>query len=607
MTQLNRYVEEVTQRIIDRSADLRADYLAQIAEDHNNRPERGKLSCGNLAHGFAACDAGDKSSLRMMESGNMAIVTAYNDMLSAHQPYAEYPEIIKRAMRDIGCTAQVAGGVPAMCDGVTQGQDGMELSLLSRDIIAQCTAISLSHQMFDGVLALGICDKIVPGLLIGVLSFGYLPAIFIPAGPMESGLKNKEKQRIRQLFAEGKIGREELLQAESDSYHSAGTCTFYGTANSNQVLLEALGLQLPGSSFVNPSDPMRQRLTVEACHQLTRVTALGSDYRPVGETVDERSIVNATVSLLASGGSTNHTMHLVAIARAAGIIVNWDDIAELSAVVPLLAKVYPNGEADVNHFHAAGGTSCMFRQLLDAGFMHGDAKTVWGENFSSFTQESFIEDDKIVWRESPEQPLDLEVLTTTVQPFSKEGGIRLLAGNIGRGVIKVSAVAPEHQVIEAPAIVLDDQDKLEGMFKAGLLNRDCVVVVRYQGPKALGMPELHKLTPFLGILQDKGYKVALVTDGRMSGASGKVPAAIHLVPEAVDGGLLAKLQNGDLIRVDAVSGQIECLEDMNVVNSREAAPNPKGNQRGCGRELFAVNRDNISNAEQGASYLFAGE
>jgi len=607
MTQLNRYVEEVTQRIIDRSADLRADYLAQIAEDHNNRPERGKLSCGNLAHGFAACDAGDKSSLRMMESGNMAIVTAYNDMLSAHQPYAEYPEIIKRAMRDIGCTAQVAGGVPAMCDGVTQGQDGMELSLLSRDIIAQCTAISLSHQMFDGVLALGICDKIVPGLLIGVLSFGYLPAIFIPAGPMESGLKNKEKQRIRQLFAEGKIGREELLQAESDSYHSAGTCTFYGTANSNQVLLEALGLQLPGSSFVNPSDPMRQRLTVEACHQLTRVTALGSDYRPVGETVDERSIVNATVSLLASGGSTNHTMHLVAIARAAGIIVNWDDIAELSAVVPLLAKVYPNGEADVNHFHAAGGTSCMFRQLLDAGFMHGDAKTVWGENFSSFTQESFMEDDKIVWRESPEQPLDLEVLTTTVQPFSKEGGIRLLAGNIGRGVIKVSAVAPEHQVIEAPAIVLDDQDKLEGMFKAGLLNRDCVVVVRYQGPKALGMPELHKLTPFLGILQDKGYKVALVTDGRMSGASGKVPAAIHLVPEAVDGGLLAKLQNGDLIRVDAVSGQIECLEDMNVVNSREAAPNPKGNQRGCGRELFAVNRDNISNAEQGASYLFAGE
>ena len=543
----------------------------------------------------------------MMEAANMAIVTSYNDMLSAHQPYAEYPELIKRAMRGIGCTAQVAGGVPAMCDGVTQGQDGMELSLLSRDIIAQCTAISLSHQMFDGVFALGICDKIVPGLLIGVLSFGYLPAIFIPAGPMESGLKNKEKQRIRQLFAEGKIGREELLQAESDSYHSAGTCTFYGTANSNQVLLEALGLQLPGSSFVNPSDPMRERLTIEACHQLARVTALGNDYRPVGEVVDARSIVNATVALLASGGSTNHTMHLVAIARAAGIIINWDDIADLSAAVPLLAKVYPNGHADVNHFHAAGGTSCMFRQLLDAGLMHADAKTVWGDCFSSFTQESFVENDKIVWRESPQNPLDFEVLTTTEHAFSDEGGIRLLIGNLGRGVIKVSAVNIEHQIIQAPAVVIDDQNQLEPLFKSGSLNRDCVVVVRYQGPKALGMPELHKLTPFLGILQDKGFKVALVTDGRMSGASGKVPAAIHLVPEAVDGGLLAKLRDGDVIRVNAVSGEIDCLEDMDVINARKAAPRPKNGQRGCGRELFTVNRDNISNAEQGASYLFDGE
>ena len=528
-------------------------------------------------------------------------------MLSAHQPYAEYPELIKRAMRGIGCTAQVAGGVPAMCDGVTQGQDGMELSLLSRDIIAQCTAISLSHQMFDGVFALGICDKIVPGLLIGVLSFGYLPAIFIPAGPMESGLKNKEKQRIRQLFAEGKIGREELLQAESDSYHSAGTCTFYGTANSNQVLLEALGLQLPGSSFVNPSDPMRERLTIEACHQLARVTALGNDYRPVGEVVDARSIVNATVALLASGGSTNHTMHLVAIARAAGIIINWDDIADLSAAVPLLARVYPNGHADVNHFHAAGGTSCMFRQLLDTGLMHADAKTVWGECFSSFTQESFVENDKIVWRESPQNPLDFEVLTTTEHAFSDEGGIRLLIGNLGRGVIKVSAVNIEHQIIQAPAVVIDDQNQLEPLFKSGSLNRDCVVVVRYQGPKALGMPELHKLTPFLGILQDKGFKVALVTDGRMSGASGKVPAAIHLVPEAVDGGLLAKLRDGDVIRVNAVSGEIDCLEDMDVINARKVAPRPKNGQRGCGRELFTVNRDNISNAEQGASYLFDGE
>ena len=498
MGQINKQVAAVTQRIIERSASLRADYMRQIAEDHNNRPERGKLSCGNLAHGFAACGEGDKDSLRMMEAGNMAIVTAYNDMLSAHQPYAVYPDKIKQAMREIGCTAQVAGAVPAMCDGVTQGQDGMELSLLSRDLIAQCTAVSLSHQMFDGVLALGICDKIVPGLIMGVLTFGYLPAVFIPAGPMESGLPNKEKVRIRQMFAEGKIGREELLQAESDSYHSAGTCTFYGTANSNQVVLEALGLQLPGSSFVNPDNPMRDKLTTEAAHQLARITALGNDYRPVGEIVDERAIVNGTVALLASGGSTNHSMHLVAIARAAGIILNWDDISDLSAVVPLLAKVYPNGQADVNHFHAAGGTSCMFRQLIKGGFMHADAKTAWGKNFADFTQESFLDNDKVVWRESPEIPLDMDVLTTLDKPFSTEGGLRLLKGNLGRGVIKVSAVALEHQIVEAPAIVIDGQDQLQPLFESGALNRDCVVVARYQGPKALGMPELHKLTPFLG-------------------------------------------------------------------------------------------------------------
>ena len=606
MANIHHSVDLVTRRIIKRSERLRADYLSQIAEDHSNRPERGKLSCGNLAHGFAACDEGDKNSLRMMEAGNMAIVTAYNDMLSAHQPYAEYPDIIKQAMREMGCTAQVAGGVPAMCDGVTQGQDGMELSLLSRDLIAQCTAVGLSHQMFDGVLALGICDKIVPGLLIGVLSFGYLPALFIPAGPMESGLKNKEKQRIRQLFAEGKIGREELLQAESDSYHSAGTCTFYGTANSNQVLLEALGLQLPGSSFVNPSDPMREKLTVEACHQLARITALGNDYRPVGSVVDARSIVNATVALLASGGSTNHTMHLVAIARAAGVVINWDDISDLSAAIPLLAKVYPNGQADVNHFHAAGGTSCLFRQLLDAGLMHGDAKTAWGHSFASFTQESYVDEGEICWRESPYQPLDKDVLTTVDSSFSSEGGIRLLTGNLGRGVIKVSAVAEEHQIVEAPAVVIDNQDKLEPLFKSGALDRDCVIVVRFQGPKALGMPELHKLTPFLGILQDKGFKVALVTDGRMSGASGKVPAAIHLVPEAADGGLLAKIQEGDLLRVDAISGELSCLVDTDTLNTRESVTGPNTGERGCGRELFAVNRANISNAEQGASFLFAG-
>ena len=604
MNQINKQVAAVTQRIIERSVSLRADYMRQIADDYSNRPERGKLSCGNLAHGFAACGDSDKNSLRLMEAGNMAIITAYNDMLSAHQPYAVYPDKLKQAMRDIGCTAQVAGGVPAMCDGVTQGQDGMELSLLSRDLIAQCTAMSLSHQMFDGVLALGICDKIVPGLLMGVLTFGYLPAMFIPAGPMETGLPNKEKIRIRQLFAEGKLGRDELLQAESDSYHSAGTCTFYGTANSNQVVLEAMGLQLPGSSFVNPENPMRDKLTTEAAYQLARITALGSDYRPIGEIIDERAIVNGTVALLASGGSTNHSMHLVAIARAAGIILNWDDISDLSAAVPLLARVYPNGEADVNHFHAAGGTSCLFRQLLRGGFMHGDARTSWGKSFADFTQESFLDDDQVVWRESPEVPLDLNVLTTVDQPFSSEGGLRLLKGNLGRGVIKVSAVAPEHQIVEAPAIVIDGQDQLQPLFEAGALDRDCVVVVRYQGPQALGMPELHKLTPFLGTLQDRGFKVALVTDGRMSGASGKVPAAIHLVPEAACGGLLAKIQDGDVIRVNAVTGELKFMGDWAEINAREAAVQPRDGERGCGRELFAVNRKNISNAERGASYLF---
>ena len=604
MGQINEQVAAVTQRIIERSTSLRADYIRQIKEDHSNKPERGKLSCGNLAHGFAACGEGDKDSLRMMEAGNMAIVTSYNDMLSAHQPYAVYPDKIKQAMREIGCTAQVAGSVPAMCDGVTQGQDGMELSLLSRDLIAQCTAVSLSHQMFDGVLALGICDKIVPGLLMGVLTFGYLPAMFIPAGPMESGLPNKEKVRIRQLFAEGKIGREELLQAESDSYHSAGTCTFYGTANSNQVVLEAIGLQLPGSSFVNPESPMRDILTTEASHQLARITALGNDYRPVGEIVDARAIVNGTVALLASGGSTNHSMHLVAIARAAGIILNWDDISDLSAVVPLLAKIYPNGQADVNHFHAAGGTSCMFRQLLKGGFMHGDAKTSWGKSFADFTQESFLDNDKVVWRESPEVPLDMDVLTTLEKPFSPEGGLRLIKGNLGRGVIKVSAVALEHQIVQGPAVVIDGQDQLQPLFESGALNRDCIVVARYQGPKALGMPELHKLMPFLGTLQDKGFKVALVTDGRMSGASGKVPAAIHMVPEAASGGLLAKLQNDDLLSVNAVTGELQFLGDMAELEARDTAPQPRTGDRGCGRELFLMNRNNISNAERGASYLF---
>ena len=606
MVQLNTTVAEVTQRIVERSRGLRTDYLDQVRQDRHDRPSRGKLSCGNLAHGFAACGTGDKDSLKLMQAANIAIVTAYNDMLSAHQPYGDYPEKIKQALREMGCTAQVAGGVPAMCDGVTQGQAGMELSLLSRDLIAQCTAVALSHQMFDGVLALGICDKIVPGLLMGVLSFGYLPALFVPAGPMPSGLPNKEKQRIRQRYAEGKVGRDELLQAESDSYHSPGTCTFYGTANSNQVMLEAMGLQLPGSAFVNPGSPLRERLTRETSQQVARITALGTDYRPVGEIVDERAMVNATVALLATGGSTNHTMHLVAIARAAGIIMNWTDLADLSAVVPLLAKVYPNGEADVNHFHAAGGTAVLFRQLLDGGLMHAEARTAWGVNFAEFTQEAVLDmaGDGVLWRESPPESLDKAVLASMDAPFADEGGVRLLQGNLGRSVMKVSAVAKEHWLVEAPAVVIDDQDQLAGLFQSGKLDRDCVVVVRFQGPQALGMPELHKLTPFLSSLQDKGFHVALVTDGRMSGASGKVPAAIHLVPEAIAGGLLAKIHDGDLLRIDAASGELQFLGDLHELNGRAPAPVPTAGQRGCGRELFRVNRLAMGTAEQGASFLY---
>ena len=609
MSQLNTTVAAVTARIVERSRELRSDYLTQIKRDQQDRPTRSKLSCGNLAHGFAACGTADKDSLKLMQSANIAIVTAYNDMLSAHQPYADYPDKIKQALREMGCTGQVAGGVPAMCDGVTQGQAGMELSLLSRDVIAQCTAIALSHQMFDGVLALGICDKIVPGLLMGVLSFGYLPALFVPAGPMPSGLPNKEKQRIRQLYAEGQVDREALLQAESDSYHSPGTCTFYGTANSNQVVLEAMGLQLPSSSFLNPDSPMRARLTREASHQVARITALGTDYRPVGEIVDERAMVNATVALLATGGSTNHTMHLVAIARAAGIIMNWTDLADLSAVVPMLAKVYPNGQADVNHFHAAGGTAVLFRQLLEGGLMHADARTAWGDHFADFTQEAVMDmaGDGVLWRESPLRSLDPTVLASLDSPFADEGGVRLLQGNLGRSVMKVSAVAAEHWIVEAPAVVIDDQDQLAGLFETGKLNRDCVVVARFQGPQALGMPELHKLTPFLSSLQDKGFRVALVTDGRMSGASGKVPAAIHVVPEAMAGGMLAKINDGDLLRVDAVAGELQFLGDLQALAARVPATQPAAGQLGCGRELFRMNRLAMGTAEQGASFLYGND
>jgi phosphogluconate dehydratase len=491
-----------------------------------------------------------------------------------------------------------------MCDGVTQGQVGMELSLFSRDNIAQGAAIGLSHQMFDAVAYLGICDKIVPGLIIGALRFGHLPSIFIPAGPMPSGLPNKEKARVRQLFAEGKVGRDELLEAESKSYHSAGTCTFYGTANSNQMLMEAMGLQLPGGSFINPGTEMRDALTREAVHQIARVALSGPSPRPIGKVVDEKSIVNAIVALLASGGSTNHTIHLIAMARSAGIIINWDDFDALSKAVPLLARVYPNGQADINHFQAAGGTGFLFRELINAGFMHGDAATVWGESMRDYIKEPKLLDGELSWATGASASLDAKVLTTTAEPFDKEGGLRLLSGNLGRGVIKVSAVAPEHRIVEAPAVVLTSQHQVKEKFDAGELDRDCIVVVLYQGPAANGMPELHKLTPPLGVLQDRGFKVALVTDGRMSGASGKVPAAIHVSPEAVHGGLLAKVRDGDMIRLDADKGTLEVLVDLKELESRTAVVRTEDAELGVGRELFSNFRKVVNTPEQGATVLF---
>jgi len=596
-------IATVTAAINERSQPLRQRYLDGIAQALDNPPDRERLSCGNLAHGFAACGDADKSTIRLMESANIGIVTAYNDMLSAHQPYADYPERIKAAAREMGCTAQVAGGVPAMCDGVTQGQDGMELSLFSRDVIAQATAIALSHQMFDAMLLLGVCDKIVPGLLMGALQFGHLPALMVPAGPMPSGLPNKEKIRIRQAFAEGKIGRDELLQAESDSYHSAGTCTFYGTANSNQMMLEAMGLQLPGSSFVPPEGELRDRLTDFATQQVTRLGPKGKHHLPLGYQVDAKALVNALVALLSSGGSTNHCIHVIAIARAAGFIVNWSDFDALSKATPLLARVYPNGAADINHFHAAGGTTLLFSNLLNAGLMHADAQTCLGVPFAEFVKDPVLENDELTWREPVSTSLDPEVITDTDTPFDDEGGLRLLEGNLGRSVIKVSAVAETHRAVRAPAVVIDSQHALKALFDAGELNRDCVVVVRFQGPAANGMPELHKLTPFLGSLQDKGFAVALVTDGRMSGASGKVPAAIHLTPEAQCGGAIAKIQNGDVIELDAHKGLLNVQVDEAEWNARAPAVAPK-NSAGTGRGIFASARAQVSDAEQGASFLF---
>ncbi|MBH9503677.1 phosphogluconate dehydratase [Pseudomonas aeruginosa] len=593
-------VLEVTRRIQARSAATRQRYLEMVRAAASKGPHRGTLPCGNLAHGVAACGESDKQTLRLMNQANVAIVSAYNDMLSAHQPFERFPGLIKQALHEIGSVGQFAGGVPAMCDGVTQGEPGMELSLASRDVIAMSTAIALSHNMFDAALCLGVCDKIVPGLLIGSLRFGHLPTVFVPAGPMPTGISNKEKAAVRQLFAEGKATREELLASEMASYHAPGTCTFYGTANTNQLLVEVMGLHLPGASFVNPNTPLRDELTREAARQASRLTPENGNYVPMAEIVDEKAIVNSVVALLATGGSTNHTLHLLAIAQAAGIQLTWQDMSELSHVVPTLARIYPNGQADINHFQAAGGMSFLIRQLLDGGLLHEDVQTVAGPGLRRYTREPFLEDGRLVWREGPERSLDEAILRPLDKPFSADGGLRLREGNLGRGVMKVAAVAPEHQGVEAPVRIFHDQASLAAAFKAGELERDLVAVVRFQGPRANGMPELHKLTPFLGVLQDRGFKVALVTDGRMSGASGKVPAAIHVSPEAIAGGPLARLRDGDRVRVDGVNGELRVLVDDAEWQARSLEPAPQDGNLGCGRELFAFMRNAMSSAEEGA-------
>ena len=605
---LHPVVATTTARVRQRSAAARAAYLQQVAAARQAGTARGHVSCTNLAHAVAAFAPSDKLVLRDQRQPNLAIVSAYNDMLSAHQPLGRFPEIIKQAARDAGAVAQFAGGVPAMCDGVTQGQPGMELSLFSRDVIAMATAIALSHNVFDAVLCLGVCDKIVPGLLIGALHFGHLPSVFVPGGPMTSGLPNTEKARIRELHAQGKIGRKELLEAEMQSYHGPGTCTFYGTANSNQMLMEVMGLHLPGAAFVHPNTPLRDALTRAAAQRAAAITQAGADYTPIAEVVDERAIVNAMVGLLATGGSTNHTIHLVAIARAAGMLIDWDDFDRLSRVVPLLARIYPNGSADVNQFHAAGGMGLLIRELLAAGLLHADVRTVAGPGLSRYTQEPFLKEGELTWRDAPQRSLDPAVLAETGRPFSREGGLKRLTGNLGRAVIKTSAVKPEHYFVEAPAIVFNDQDELLQAFKQGKLQRDFVAVVRYQGPRANGMPELHKLTPTLGVLQDQGFKVALVTDGRMSGASGKVPAAIHVTPECLDGGPIARVRDGDLIRLDAEGGLLEArVEAGEWARRTHPSPSLAHHHVGLGRELFAGARALVTGAEQGAVIFGASE
>ena len=601
---MNPNLLRVTQRIVERSRETRSAYLSRIEQAKSSTVHRSQLACGNLAHGFAACQPDDKASLKSMLRNNIAIITSYNDMLSAHQPYEHYPDIIRKALHKANAVGQVAGGVPAMCDGVTQGQDGMELSLLSREVIAMSAAIGLSHNMFDGALFLGVCDKIVPGLVMAALSFGHLPSIFVPSGPMASGLANKEKVRIRQLYAEGKVDRMALLESEAASYHAPGTCTFYGTANTNQMVVEFMGMQLPGSSFVHPDAPLREALTAAAARQVTRLTGNGNEWMPIGKMIDEKVVVNGIVALLATGGSTNHTMHLVAMARAAGIQINWDDFSDLSDVVPLMARLYPNGPADINHFQAAGGVPVLMRELLNAGLLHEDVNTVAGFGLKRYTLEPWLNKGELDWREGAAKSLDSNVIASFDQPFSHHGGTKVLSGNLGRAVMKTSAVPVENQVIEAPAVVFESQHDVLPAFEAGLLDRDCVVVVRHQGPKANGMPELHKLMPPLGVLLDRRFKIALVTDGRLSGASGKVPSAIHVTPEAYDSGLLAKVRDGDIIRVNGQTGELTLLVDEAELAARQAhIPDLSASRIGTGREMFSALREKLSGAEQGATCI----
>ncbi len=593
-------IQVVTDRIVERSKTTRASYLEQMSAQFQTVAFRSGLHCGNLAHAFAGCGSHDKAQLAADIQPNLGIVTAYNDMLSAHKPYENYPQAIRVYANKYNAVAQVAGGVPAMCDGVTQGQTGMELSLFSRDVIALSSAIALSHNMFDGVLNLGICDKIVPGLMIGSLRFGHLPTVFMPGGPMETGISNEEKAKIRQDYAEGKIDRAALLKGESDSYHSPGTCTFYGTANSNQMLMEIMGLQLPGSSFVNPGTPLREALNEAAVKTVVDLIHTKSFESSLASIVSEKTIVNAIIGLLATGGSTNHTIHIIAIARAAGIIINWEDFSDLSKVIPSLTKVYPNGAADVNHFHASGGMGFIIRTLLENGLLHQDVYTILGFGLEKYKQEPKLIGGELTWVEGATASLNESIIRSVSNPFSPEGGIKMMRGNIGRSVIKTSAVVPEHLVVEAPAIVFDEQEDLIKAFKNGELDKDFIAVIPFQGPKQNGMPELHQLTPTLTILQKRGFKVALITDGRMSGASGKVPAAIHMVPEARDGGLIGKIQTGDLIRFDAQIGTLDCI----TAGVAERLPRTKDNHAlGMGRELFANMRTSVSSSEEGASFL----